>query len=78
MAGMQTAGAIHASEHFHFDKTKDGTDASARAPSRKAKDSEVLCTRKDGSSPRLGTVVSEYRGCRLQSQASVTVDAEGS
>jgi len=41
---MQTAGAIHASEHFHFDKTKDGTGASARAPSRKAKDSEVLCT----------------------------------
>ena len=32
---------------------------------------------KDGSSPRLGTAVSESRGCRLQSKASVTVEAEG-
>jgi hypothetical protein len=31
---------------------------------------------KDGSSPRLGTAVSEYRACRLQSKASVTVAAE--
>jgi hypothetical protein len=54
MAGMETAGAIHASEHFHFDKTKDGTDASARAPSRKAKDSEVLCTLQ-------GWIISEAR-----------------